>query len=175
MHILLAALGIMGAAAFWWYRLKIMNEAANDIADLVGRVRGSLRRKKLRKQAALSPLTAIDDPIVAAATLITAIVSEDILLTPRGEDGIRAVIAEIADERKTEEAVIYARWAVSQIDDTSIAIDKLGPLLRDRLDFNERNDVLDMVDRALPPGVSRPPLFDQRIRRLRQRLGFEVD
>jgi hypothetical protein len=71
--------------------------------------------------------------------------------------------------------VIYARWAVSQINDTSITIDKLAPLLRDRLDFNERSHVLDMVARALPPGVSRPPLFDQRIRRLRQRLGFEVN
>jgi hypothetical protein len=165
----------MGAAAFWWYRLKMMNEVANDIADSVGRVRGSLRRRKLRKQAALSPLTAIDDSVVAAATLITAIVSEDIPLTPRGEAGIRDVIAEIADNRKTEEAVIYARWAVSQITDTHIVIDKLGPFLREHLDPGERSDLLDMVGRALPQGAARPPLFDQRIRRLRQKLGFEID
>lgn len=38
MHILIAAIGLLGAAAFWWYRLKIMNDAAREVADVVGRV-----------------------------------------------------------------------------------------------------------------------------------------
>lgn len=61
MHILIAAIGLLGAAAFWWYRMKAMNDAAREVADVVGRVQGNIRRKRLRKQAALSPLTAIDD------------------------------------------------------------------------------------------------------------------
>ena len=36
MHILLAILGIMGAAAFWWYRFKYMSEAAGEGADARG-------------------------------------------------------------------------------------------------------------------------------------------
>ncbi|MER9428561.1 hypothetical protein [Mesorhizobium sp. M0408] len=88
MHILIAAIGLLGAAGFWWYRLKIMNDAAREVADVVGRVQGNVRRKKLRKQAALSPLTAIDDPVVAAATLITAIVSENGPMLPQREAAI---------------------------------------------------------------------------------------
>ncbi|TKB31169.1 MAG: hypothetical protein E5W69_02250, partial [Mesorhizobium sp.] len=94
MHILIAAIGLLGAAAFWWYRLKTMNDAAREVADVVGRVQGNIRRKKLRKQAALSPLTAIDDPVVAAATLITAIISEHGPVLPQREAAIRSVISE---------------------------------------------------------------------------------
>ncbi|MER8693601.1 hypothetical protein NKI77_19695 [Mesorhizobium opportunistum] len=175
MPFLIAVLGVLGAAALWWYRMKAMNEAARDVADVIGRVQGSVRRKKLRKQAALSPLTAIDDPVVAAATLITAIVSEDGPVLPQREAVIRSVISEIADRKKTDEAVIYAKWAASQIDDTTIVIDKLAPFLRERLDVSERNDLLQMVNRAAQGGEKRLEIADQRILRLRQKLGFEVN
>ncbi|MER9950958.1 hypothetical protein [Mesorhizobium sp. M0047] len=175
MPFLIAVLGVLGAAAFWWYRMKAMNEAARDVADVIGRVQGSVRRKKLRKQAALSPLTAIDDPVVAAATLITAIVSEEGPVLPRREAVIRQVISEIADKKKTDEAVIYAKWAAAQIDDTTVVIDKLAPFLRERLDVAERNDLLQMVNRAAQGGEKRLQISDQRILRLRQKLGFEVN
>ncbi|MCA0034878.1 hypothetical protein [Mesorhizobium sp. B263B2A] len=175
MPFLIAVLGVLGAAALWWYRMKAMNEAARDVADVIGRVQGSVRRKKLRKQAALSPLTAIEDPVVAAATLITAIVSEDGPVLPQREAVIRSVISEIADKKKTDEAVIYAKWAASQIDDTTIVIDKLAPFLRERLDVSERNDLLQMVNRAAQGGEKRLEIADQRILRLRQKLGFEVN
>ncbi|MDX8467892.1 hypothetical protein RFM26_19540 [Mesorhizobium sp. VK23B] len=132
MPFLIAILGLLGAAAIWWYRLKAMNEAASEVADVIGRVQGNIRRKKLRKQAALSPLTAIDDPVVAAATLITAIVSEHGPILPQREAVLREVIAQIAaSPKKTDEAVVYAKWAASQIDDTTIVIDKLAPFLRE--------------------------------------------
>ncbi|AID33273.2 hypothetical protein EFV37_05380 [Mesorhizobium loti] len=175
MPFLIAVLGVLGAAAFWWYRMKAMNDAAREVADVVGRVQGNIRRKKLRKQAALSPLTAIDDPVVAAATLITAIVSENGPVLPQREAVIRAVISEIADKKKTDEAVIYAKWAAAQIDDTTIVIDKLAPFLRERLDVAERNDLLQMVNRAAQGGEMRLEIADQRMLRLRQKLGFEVN
>ena len=175
MPFLLAILGVLGAAAFWWYRMKAMNDAAREVADVVGRVQGNIRRKKLRKQAALSPLTAIDDPVVAAATLITAIVAEHGPVLPQREAAIRSVISEIADSKKTDEAVIYAKWAAAQIDDTTIVIDKLAPFLRERLDVSERNDLLQMVNRAAQAGEKRLQISDQRILRLRQKLGFEVN
>jgi uncharacterized tellurite resistance protein B-like protein len=175
MHKLIAAIGLLGAAAFWWYRMKAMNDAARDVADVIGRVQGSVRRKKLRKQAAMSPLTAIDDPVVAAATLITAIVSENGPVLPPREAAIRSVISEIADEKKTDEAVVYAKWAASQIDDATIVIDKLAPFLRERLDVAERSDLLQMVNRVAEAGEQSLQISDQRMLRLRQKLGFEVN
>lgn len=176
MPFLIAVLGVLGAAAFWWYRLKMMNEAAQEVADVVGRVQGNIRRKKLRKQAALSPLTAIDDPVVAAATLIAAIVSEQGPILPQRESVLRDVISGIAaSQKKTDEAVVYAKWAVSQVDDTTITIDKLAPFLRERLDPAERNDLLGMLNRVAEGGEQRVRIADQRMLRLRQKLGFEVN
>jgi len=176
MPFLIAALGVLGAAALWWYRMKAMNDAAREVAEVVGRVQGNIRRKKLRKQAALSPLTAIDDPVVAAATLITAIVSEDGPVLPRREAVIREVISQIAaGPKKTDEAVVYAKWAASQIDDTTIVIDKLAPFLRERLDPNERDDLLQMLNRVAQGGEQSLKIPDQRMLRLRQKLGFEVN
>ncbi|MBZ9707572.1 hypothetical protein LB543_12665 [Mesorhizobium sp. ESP7-2] len=176
MPFLIAVLGVLGAAALWWYRMKAMNDAAREVADVVGRVQGNIRRKKLRKQAALSPLTVIDDPVVAAATLITAMVSEGGPVLPQREAVIREVISQIADgQKKTDEAVVYAKWAASQIDDTTIVIDKLAPFLRERLDPNERDDLLQMLNRVAQSGEQRLKIADQRMLRLRQKLGFEVN
>jgi hypothetical protein len=71
--------------------------------------------------------------------------------------------------------VIYAKWAASQIDDTTVVIDKLAPFLRERLDVAERNDLLQMVSRAAQGGEKRLEIADQRMLRLRQKLGFEVN
>ncbi|TGV63064.1 hypothetical protein EN803_36295, partial [Mesorhizobium sp. M2D.F.Ca.ET.160.01.1.1] len=113
----------------------------------------NIRRKKLRKQAALSPLTAIDDPVVAAATLITAIVAEQGPVLPQREAVIREVISQIASsQKKTDEAVVYAKWAAAQIDDTTIVIDKLAPFLRQRLHPHERDDLRRMLNRVAKSG-----------------------
>ncbi|RWE71334.1 hypothetical protein [Mesorhizobium sp.] len=176
MPILIAILGLLGAAAIWWYRLKYRSDAAREVADVVGRVQGNLRRKKLRNQAALSPLTAIDDPVVAAATLITAIVAEQGPVLPKREAVIRDVIAQIAESpKKTDEAVVYAKWAAAQVDDTTIVIDKLAPFLRGRLDPHERDDLLSMLNRVAHGGEQSLKIPDQRMLRLRQKLGFEVN
>ena len=111
MHILIILIGLMGGAAFWWYRVRYLSEAAGEFADAVGRVRGSIRRKQLRKQAELSPLAAIDDPVVAAATLIVAVAVEGVPMTPVRENAILAAISGIASAKKADEAIIYGKWA----------------------------------------------------------------
>lgn len=175
MHILLAALAILGGVGLWWYRIKMMNEAANDAADIIGRVRGNIRRKKIRHQNEMSPLTTIDDPVVAAATLISAILSDDVPLTPEREAALRKEIEPIVQEGKLDEAIVYAKWASGQIDDAAVVIDKLGPFLRDKLNEKERHDLLAMIRRssvAAGPGL---PTLEPRMRRLRQKLGLETN
>ena len=113
---------------------------------------------------------------MAAATLITAIVSEHGPILPQREAVIREVISQIADsQKKTDEAVVYAKWAALQIDDTTIVIDKLAPFLRKRLDPHERDDLLRMLNRVAQGGEQSLRIADQRMLRLRQKLGFEVN
>ena len=176
MHIIIAIVGLLGAGAFWWYRLKYMGQAANEVVDKIGSVRGSIKRKKLRKQASLSPLTAVDDPVIAAATLVIAIAADDMPLGEAREAALREAIAGISSPAKADEALIYGKWAADQIDDTVVVIDKLSPMLRDRLDDGEKEELLDMVAAVLSvDSGNRPPLAAQRIRRLRQKLGLETN
>ncbi|GLS29805.1 hypothetical protein SAMN04488498_11071 [Mesorhizobium albiziae] len=175
MHILLAVLGILAAAALWWYRMKMMKDAANEAADVIGRVRGNIRRNRIRHQNEMSPLTAIDDPVVAAATLISALLSDDASLTPERETALRKEIEAIARAGKLEETLVYAKWAASQIDDTGAVIDKLGPFLRDRLSEEERHDLLAMIRRTSAMTGPQLPTLEPRMRRLRQKLGLEVN
>ncbi len=174
MHVVLAVLGLLGGGLFWWYRLKMLNEATGDIIDGAGRIRGYFRRRKIRMQAEHSPLTAIEDPILAAATLIFAIIAEDVLITDDHFDVARSVILDISNPRKADEAMIYAKWAFSQIGDTVIVIEKISPFLRQQLSELEKCELIDMVDDAAS-AVPVSQHYGQRVRKLKQRLGLQVD
>lgn len=174
MHILLALLGIVGSGLFWWYRVRTLGDAASDVIDTAGKARGYLRRKKIRLQHEHSPLTAIDDPVLAAATVIFAIISEDALITDVHYEAVRDAIIDISEPAKADEAVIYAKWAVSQIDDAVTVIEKTAPLLRTRLNDVEKRELIDMVGRAAA-AVTVPPTYGQRVKKLKQKLGLEID
>ncbi|TIT84136.1 MAG: hypothetical protein E5W55_34865, partial [Mesorhizobium sp.] len=97
-------------------------------------------------------------------------------ILPQREAALREVISQIAQSpKKTDEAVVYAKWAASQVDDTTIVIDKLAPFLRERLDPHERDDLLRMLNRVAQGGEQSLRIADQRMLRLRQKLGFEVN
>lgn len=174
MHILLALLGIVGGGLFWWYRVRTLGDAASDVIDTAGKARGYLRRRKIRTQHEHSPLTAIDDPVLAAATVIFSIISEDTPVTDSHYEAVRDAIIDISDPAKADEAVIYAKWAAGQIDDTVTVIEKTSPFLRQRLNEAEKRELIDMVGRAAA-AVTVSPNYGQRVKKLKQKLGLEID
>ena len=52
MHILVSILGLLGAGLFWWYRLRAAGAAVRDVADMAGRARGAVKRRRFRNRAA---------------------------------------------------------------------------------------------------------------------------
>ena len=89
MHIMLGFLAMLGGAAFWWWRIKMINEAASEVGDVAGRAWGKYKRHKFRKKVEDSPLEALDDPVAAAVVLMLAIAGEAGPVTPAIEDRIR--------------------------------------------------------------------------------------
>ncbi len=174
MHIVLLVLGVVAGLGFWWYRLRAAHDAAGEVVDAVGRMRGSMRRKKIRNQNQLSPLTAVNDPIVAAATILVAVATDDVALSTAREETIRAEIGKLTSPDKLEEAVIYGKWAAAQIADTAVVIDKLGPFLAERLDGAEKHGMMTMARNVCAAEGPDLPLEAQRFRRLTQKLGLEV-
>lgn len=162
------------AAVLWWYRRKMIKEAADDVADVLGRVRGSVRRDRLQQQDPKSALTAIDDPVVAAATLILSIASDGPRLTKERAKALEAVIAGVTTPDKAGEAINYANWAAGRLNDAGQVIDALAPLLRERLNETEKAELITMVRRVATAGGAPLPMLETRMHRLRQKLGVVV-
>lgn len=175
MHILLAAISILGGLAFWWYRLKYLGGAASEAVDTVGRIRGQFRRKKQRKMAELSPITAIEDPVIAAATILVAIFGEDGPMSPRLQFNIAEVLEQICDPAARDEAMIYASWATEQVHDVPLVIDRAGKFLASQLSGPEIEQFLAMADEILGHCETPPQFYKLRVRRLRQKLGLQID
>ena len=148
MHVLLAITGAIVMAAVWWWRIKMVSEAAADVADGVGRVRGQLRRRSMRRKAEQSPVAAIDSPIVAAAVLLVALQSEKSPLMDEQQKFLRSLLTRLVSEKEAEEALIYGNWAVSQIADSTVVIGKLGLFLRDALNMAEKKQFIALLDEA---------------------------
>lgn len=162
------------AGVLWWYRRKMIKEAADDVADVLGRVRGSVRRERLEGKDEMSALTAIDDPVVAAATLILAIATDGPHLTKERERALRKVIAGVAAQGRVDDAIDYARWAAGRVGDAGVVIDTLAPLLHERLNEAEKSDLITMARRVATAGGPPLPMLETRMHKLRQRLGVAV-
>lgn len=174
MPYILALVSILVAGAFWWFRMREVGRAAGEIADTVGKVQGTFRRKRFLNKADLSPIAAINDPVTAAATVIMAIAAEDRLVSEAQEQRVRTEIKKIAgDDKLLDEAMVYAKWASNQIVDVSTVIIKTTDLLNQRLDHVEKEQLVAMV-LAATPADERQPIFPQRIALLRRRLQVDA-
>lgn len=172
MHLVLMILGVLAAGAVWWYRFRMMADATNEMVDKVGRVQGHFRRRKLRRKAAIAPVAAIDDPVVAAATVMVAIGAEDVVMSDALEARVRDVITAIAaSKEKADEAVTYAKWATNQVADVPTVIDQTAAFLTGKLDEAEKEQLVAMVQSVVLK-EERHDLYARRIDRLRRRLGL---
>ncbi|MEO1040840.1 MAG: hypothetical protein AAFX52_00985 [Pseudomonadota bacterium] len=150
MHILGLLVLVMGAISVWWWRLKAAKEAADTVIDAAERFSGKRRRAKIADATAFSPITAIDDPVAAAATYIHFVVGKDVWPSAHGR--VRARLADVSDPDTAENAVIYAEWASRQPLDYDRAIQMLAETLRGQLTLEERQDLASMLEDAAQSG-----------------------
>lgn len=174
MHILLGLFSLIMFAAIWWYRMKYMSEAVGEAADAIGRVQSKIRREKIRKKTAVAPVASINDPLTAAATIMASIASEDSVLSPDLEQSMRTQLERIETGKKLDEAIVYAKWASEQVATVTSVIDIAGKYLSQKLNEEEKLDLIDMVIDAVPQD-KRHQAFPERLKRLRQKLGLLVN
>lgn len=162
-------LGIISAAAIWWYRLKMIRTAAGEAAKAAGQIGGHLKRRAARKRAADQTLDNIEDPVTAAATMLVAMAADEIPLTPRDEAAIRTALLKIASADEVGTALEHAKWVNTRIDDPALVIDRLAPLLRARLDAKQRAELLALID-AVKSGITYSSRYDEWRERVVARL-----
>lgn len=172
MHILLAIVGILGGLAFWWWRLKAMREAADDVTDAAGRAWGKWKRHKFRQKVDASPVEAVSDPAAAAVVMMLAIAETDGELTAATEAAIKSQITDAMGIEDPIELMVFAKWVAKHVEDADNVSLRYAKLWQQGLGQEERRDLADMVERVA--GTDGPVSARQKaqIARLRERLGL---
>lgn len=146
MPVLLAILGILGAAALWYWRFRMAKDAAGDLIDAARDVRAAARRFGFRRQTHVHPADAVEDPRLAAAGIALAVASIDGPHT-RGElDALatecRARFGVGADE--ATDMVAFGRWVAGQCGTPEEAVRRLGRVVRKHA-FDAGEDLLELT------------------------------
>ena len=152
MHVLFGLLGVVGALTVWYFRLRQFHGAASEIVDVAGRLRGALRRRSFQRKTEGSPLTAIDDPVTAAAVMMYSIATVDGPPGIAAEAVIRNELARISPGADVEELLTFAGWVARQVDDPDNVSLKLAGIWRRTLTSGERKDLYAMTQRVADCG-----------------------
>jgi uncharacterized tellurite resistance protein B-like protein len=167
-----AILAILGGAAFWWWRLKMIGDAANDVSDVAGRAWGKYKRHKFRKKVEDSPLQTVDDPATAAVVMMYAMAKEAGPITGAVDAAIRSEVSDTMKIGDADELITFGKWAASHATDASNVILRYVKLWNSALNADERRDFADMVERVAEAAGPLDSSLRAKLGKLRERLGL---
>ncbi|MEZ0169093.1 hypothetical protein [Microvirga sp. TS319] len=172
MPALLAVLGALGAAAFWYYRLRDMGRVAGEVVDAAQRLRSAHRRRQFRKKAESSPIEAVDDPVAAVAAMLIGLASERGGLSHAAEAAIKTEMQHVMGLTGIEEAFTFARWVAGHVTDPNTLSLRFAKLWLATLERPQREDILDMARRVIEADGEPTPGQISALKLLRDRLGL---
>jgi hypothetical protein len=175
MHILGLIIAVLAGAGFWWWRVKAAGEAANEAADVAGRIWGKYKRRKFLNKVEDSPLAVIDDPATAAVVLLHVTATEDGSLGPDKEATIRHEVTNTMHIADPTELITFGKWTASHATDSKSIMMRYGKIWIENLSVAERSDLVAMVERVMLAGQTALATEQRaRIDFLKQRLGLLV-
>lgn len=172
MAVLGVILAIIGGIGFWWWRVQQVRGAAENVIDLAGKARGMVSRARFKHRAGSSVLSGVDNPGMAAATLLYSLMALKRPLVLADEDKIDGVLETTCRMAKKdrEDAMAFAAWASGQVADTSEIVRRFTPLWTSSLEQPQRQELVEMALAAAELGG--PPTDAQAlvVRRLSEAL-----
>jgi uncharacterized tellurite resistance protein B-like protein len=148
MHIVGLLLAALAGVGVLLWRLNAAADAANELADKAGDVRGFFRRRKWQQKLLSDPLSSVEDPRLAAAAMMVALAQNDGALTEREQGLICEEIAERFDCKppQNEDMLAQARWIVSDQRDIDTTLRKMMAIVRNKCGPTEIKDVFEMLE-----------------------------
>ena len=140
MSTLIVIICLLIVAIYFYHRAKSQNSLAVRL--------GISENRKFVPIGKTSAVTRISDPVVAAATLLFSIQSEEFVLGDADEEIIENLLLKISDQESVASAIHYAKWAIGEVNDANFVIERLGELLSTQLDKEEKIQFLEMMDEA---------------------------
>lgn len=170
MHILGILIAVIGGAAAWYWRLKMLKDAGSDISSAVGRARGAYRMRKFRKKAEGSVLASIDDPALAASVFLFVLANENSATAHHGAAAIRAELTPIVPADQLDEVLAYGAWAARDVVDAKDCVRRFKTLWREKLTSSERAELVSMSERIAALSSEVEPLQIASLEALRAAL-----
>jgi uncharacterized tellurite resistance protein B-like protein len=171
-HIVLGLLAVLGGAAFWWYRMRYISDAASEVHDMAGRAWGKYKRHKFRKKAESAPVESVEDPVAAAVVMMLAVAKTDGPLSAQSEQLIEKIAREEMAIDDTTELMTFAKWVDKHVHDANDVARRYSKLWGNALNMDERRELVDMVRRVAEADGAVSREKEITISRLRERLGF---
>ena len=147
MGILAAILGAMGVIGVILWRLNQAADATRGLAETAQDLSNLSRRWSFRHKANADPMTLVDDPRVAAVTLMIAVAQADGALTATERAAIlRTTIEKFSCSGKVaEDMVAYGRFLVGNSHDPANSFRKLLPVIQRGCGAAERTELVAML------------------------------
>ncbi|GAB1364114.1 hypothetical protein MASR1M32_33500 [Rhodobacter sp.] len=116
MPFVIALLGLIGGALFWYYRMRAAGQAAQDLAGVAQDVMSAARRFGFRRRYNEHPVDSLQDSDVAVAGAGLAFLDLAGLPTAEQQDTLLVSLQSRLghDRPKAEEAMILGRWLISE-------------------------------------------------------------
>ncbi|MEQ8404099.1 MAG: hypothetical protein RKE49_03300 [Oceanicaulis sp.] len=162
MHILLGLLSVIGAIAFFLWRINMAGKAASELADTAGELANLPRKMRFKSKAGKRGIDVIEDPREAAAALVYGAIASGDYVTAERKAALAASLAEVFEvsEEEAKELVARAAWHVTSLNDP---INAVNPLT-DRLIATVGRDPMADLKRLMDAEAARNerPSSDQR-------------
>jgi len=172
MHILLLVLAVLGAIAFWWFRLRNIAAAGSDIIDQVAKVRGAVRRYNFQKQAETSVISNIQDPAIAATVFLFSLANQKVAFLDDAKLKIAELVSEIVDPQDLYDVVGFSEWVANSVPSPDDPIYRFKALWLDRLNSSEREEFLNMAHSVASVGSWPSPAQALTLTSLTRALGW---
>jgi hypothetical protein len=128
MPVLMAILGIIGAAYFWTQRARNARYMLGDVGDMANDVRLAARRFGFTRKMNVHPVESIEDPRLAIAAMANAFIELDDLPTAEQRQLLQVQLRSKlrADADEAEEMEMLGRWFMSECGGADPAIARLS-------------------------------------------------
>lgn len=172
MHIVIAIISVLGAAALLIVRLGMIARSGREIGDAAGDIMGAARRAKIRRQATASPLTTLEDPRDAVMALLVAITKTEGDLTDHQARFIERLATEHLGFSNGKEALAHGRWLCQEAVDPGLVIQRVYPLVSTACTEEQKLDTVEMLEQVASIGSEPSPIQLQSIQKLKHDLGL---
>jgi len=155
MHILLLLLGTAAAVVGILWKLGYIFQTGKEIVETASDVQAAVRRHRFRKAAeGQLPIDAIDDPMLAATTIMVLAHRAEREVTPDDRARMAGIVARVfaVDAPMANELLAEALHAAGGVQDEVRWTRRLARILGERCTADERREVIAMIGEAMTEG-----------------------